>query len=219
MTKRVETVLSSQELLDKEEAKDFKVKFIAFKNCVDNSNFLDYEKTKEELSKMTFIFSEERFENIEAFIPILDRIQAHRDRTVAIYIQANEEHLFIKEHYDNLYKIWVGKYSDANSLDRREGESADILYPFLECRVQREVLIEAAKQVVYNLTQQHNTVVSKIKTVAQSYIVHGAKTADMAFIDTKTSLIKKRDSQEKHGIEESNQPQQLKTVEWEDVGD
>jgi hypothetical protein len=225
MTKRVGSVLSAEELLEKEECSSFKVKFDTLQKYINSEPFLDYQKTKNELTEMRFVASNSGHDSIEAYVPILDKIQAFRDRAVAIYVQANEEHLILKEHYDNLYKIWVGKYSEANSLDRREGEAADILYQFLDCRSKREVLFEAAKQVVYNLSQQHNTIISKIKTLAQSYVVHGAKNADAAFLEAKSSLIKKRDYQDRSRIsipesaEEGASPQKLRTVDWDEIRD
>ncbi len=180
---------SLKETLKAPENISFAKKLTLFINDLKNNNFLDYDKTVEEIFFMEkdarVNISNEN--DIHAYLKVIDKIQGYRDRATEIYCKAHGDFLHIDKFFDTFQKVCLAK-SKAKSLDKREGEVEEVLLFSLEERTKRESLLKHAEQIIWNLNSKFDSIKLKI-----SILHHTLKTTGGTDSITR-NLTKKDDS-------------------------
>lgn len=165
-----ETFSFVKEVLSLPENESFKKKILDFKEKMEQRGYLPYKKTKAELLQLQEETSVPLDDDgdLNEYCHLLDRIQANKDRCVAILVQAQADHIFTEKYFDSLSKMWL-RYSDAKSQDRREAESADLLHFSIGARSRSHELFEIARVINFNFQQKYEIIKEKIRVRIQEH--------------------------------------------------
>jgi len=120
---------------------------------------LDYDELYVELSQLNVKVSDDP--TLTGLSKELQRIQAAKDRAVEIVKDSVQNFLVRKRIAEVLQRGWL-RFSEAGSVDKREGEAMLKLSQFTESAAEAESFYRAALQILKNLDSQHEIVSRRI---------------------------------------------------------
>ena len=208
----------AKSILKKDGNAPYATKIIDFKRKLDAREFLPYNKTMEELirisSSVSIALPEGQPNPLEAYAGLFDEIQGYRDRATEIQMMAVADHTFVEKRFETLFKIWK-RYSDAKSQDKRDAEAEEILFFCMKYREDAHNLLEQATSVVYNLNRKHDALKEKIRVLIQAYRITGDGDT---FIDSAISKTKNKETRDNIKTNSNSEKDtESSSIEWDEI--
>ena len=146
---------SVNELLNAPNCKPFLDKLESSIREIKKHKFLDYKNTIEELSNVRTDVSVnvESIEDLDNYLPVMDKIQSYIDRVTQITNRAHSDFLTIDGHYKHLIHLWA-KFSSEKSDKKKENEAEFVMGVWVNESIKRQDLYESCKRVLENLTKR-----------------------------------------------------------------
>ena len=170
--------MTAEELINRPESLQFKKILLRKLEIIKNHKMRDIEQTRKEVEGMNIDISVDMANDtdIELYNRIMEIIQGFRDRIHHILSQAYSDFCVVEEAYNNLYRMWTGKFSRLSSDKRREGEAEYILSELSEKRRERENFYSEIRNASKNLNDKMEVVSRKVTIIQEVHKILGFST-------------------------------------------
>jgi len=161
------------ELLDIPSNFAYKSLLVKVVSKLSDRDFLDFDASIAEIKKIenTSIRAEDYeidYDEIELYGRLVGDVDMVRSRLSDLLSKSSADLIFVNEYYDLLLSVWVGKYSELKSVDKREGEGKEIIAFLLDEKIKRKELYEIIKNKFYLMNSKLESLSRKITIKIES---------------------------------------------------
>jgi hypothetical protein len=166
-------------------------------------NFLDFDSTISEIEHIenTSIRAEDYeidYDEVELYGRLVGDVDQIRSRLSDLLSKSSADLILVNEYYELLLSVWVGKYSELKSVDKREGEGKEILAFLLDEKIRRKELYEIIKNKFYLMNSKLESLSRKITIKIES-----AKHFKGQYLEYPNQTVKSKEHNEDQLIEDS----------------
>ena len=168
MAEKIPPPKSPKEILALPENKVFLSRMEKYNDKIKEHKFLDEDSINEELSQLNLSLNaslDVNKDNLLAYSSVMNKIISYKERIAYLCNRGFADHKVVSGAYNNLYKQWIGVFSNQKSQDRREGEANYLLSSLHDMMITREVIYENLRRIAFNLSSEADMISRKITLI------------------------------------------------------